>query len=93
MAQTLGRDVLMSSGSFTACRLTFGDQRHLLHMAPHPRAFFGQEATNGIDMQCIRSKALSILFTHLSNMGLMVALLAAAKRLCAPVTSSIRQLG
>lgn len=67
MAQTLGRDVLMSSGSFTACRLTFGDQRHLLHMAPHPRALFSHEATNGIDMQCIRSKAIYPLIEHGSH--------------------------
>ena len=30
MAQTLGRDVVLFSGSSTACRPTFGDQRHLV---------------------------------------------------------------
>lgn len=30
MAQTLGRDVVIFSGSFTTCRPTFGDRRHLL---------------------------------------------------------------
>lgn len=39
------------------------------HMAPHPRAFFGHEATNGIDMQCMRSKVLSILMNPLIEHG------------------------
>lgn len=30
MAQTLGRDVVIFSGSFTTCRPTYGDRRHLL---------------------------------------------------------------
>lgn len=52
MAQTLGRDVVMFSGSFITCRPTFGDRRHLLPTwRPVQEHFFSHEATNGIDMQ------------------------------------------
>lgn len=53
MAQTLGRDVGMSSSSFTRAVQRLATSI----MAPHPRAFLTHEATNVIDTQCIPSEA------------------------------------